>query len=250
MKSLFKKLFVFGAVLLSVAITTNLNSPIPTYASCRNFAGLTSWDCNVVEIDGGSGGSQAKQDQLVNNIWIIASNVFADISVIAAYLVLGFVIYGGYLYIFSNGDVGKVANGKKTLTHAFIGLAIVMLSNVILNAIRVALVGNNAALSDCVSSECISASGLITNTVQWFIGIGGVVAAIFVVIGGIGYTTSAGDPGKLQKAKTTILYALIGLAIVGLAEVITAFVTNAIRNAENTSLINNITIAKEITHEK
>ena len=67
------------------------------------------------------------------------------------------------------------------------------------------------------------------------IGIAGVVAIIFVVYGGILYITSTGDPGKIKKAKDAILYALIGLAIVALAQVITAFVSSKIREANNAS---------------
>ena len=99
-------------------------------------------------------------------------------------------------------------------------------------------------------TNCINANDLVTNAIQWFIGIAGAVALIFVVYGGIAYTTSAGDPSKLQKAKQTIIYALIGLAIVALAEAITAFVSGMIRNADNaaTSYINQTTISKE-SHE-
>lgn len=190
---------------------------------CDNsFLGLTSWDCNVNIKEG-------DQDSLVTGATTIAMNVLTDISVIAAYLVLGYVIYGGYLYTFSGGDPGKVATGKKTLAQAFIGLAIVMLANVILNTIRIALGVNFAA--NCANTKCVNPGEMVTHAIQWVIGVAGVVSAIFVVYGGISYTTSAGDPGKLKKAKDMILYSLIGLIIVALAEIITAFVTNLIKNA-------------------
>ncbi len=41
----------------------------------------------------------------------------------------------------------------------------------------------------------------------------GVVAVIFIVYGGVGYMTSAGDAGKVKKARETILYAVIGLIV-------------------------------------
>ena len=96
---------------------------------------------------------------------------------------------------------------------------------------------------------CVDANTLVTNAVQWFIGIAGAVALIFVVYGGIAYTTSAGDPSKLQKAKSTIIYALIGLAIVGLAEAITAFVSGMIRDADNAASYTNQTIISKESHE-
>ncbi|MDO4611408.1 MAG: pilin [Candidatus Saccharibacteria bacterium] len=57
----------------------------------------------------------------------------------------------------------------------------------------------------------------IENILEAIIGVGGLVAVIFIVIGGYNYMTSSGDAGKLKKAKDTILYACIGLAVCALA---------------------------------
>ncbi len=179
-------------------------------------------------------------------IWTIVGNVATDLTVAASYLVLGYVIYGGYLYIFAAGDPNKVAAGKKTLSQAFIGLAIVMSASIILNTIRITLSFNGANLSfqECLtenlSSNCVKdasdANAMVTHTIQWTIGIAGAVALIFVVYGAISYITSAGDAGKTQKAKNVILYSLIGLVIVALAEIITSFVSARIRESTQTSL--------------
>lgn len=58
----------------------------------------------------------------------------------------------------------------------------------------------------------------------------GVVTVIFVIVGGINYMTSTGDPGKVKKAKDTILYGLIGLIICALSFVIVNFVIANILN--------------------
>ncbi|MBR2710041.1 hypothetical protein IKF02_00185 [Candidatus Saccharibacteria bacterium] len=241
MKSFLKKIIVLVAVILSVSFATSLTSPTPTYArdmgSCEYVLGLTSWDCGIEE-------KPDDTEKLKSNIVIIASNVLVDISVIATYLVLGYVIYGGYLYVFSSGDPSKVSAGKKTLTHAFTGLAIVILANVILNTIRITLLGANGSFSDVTGTN---AKDMVTGMISWAISIAGVVSLIFIVIGGVNYTTSAGDPSKIQKAKQTILYALIGLAIVALAEIITAVVSSTIRDA---AAFNNETLIAKELYEK
>lgn len=61
--------------------------------------------------------------------------------------------------------------------------------------------------------------------------VSGTVAVIFVLIGGVNYMTSSGDAGKLEKAKKTILYAVIGLAICALAFAIVNWTVDTIRNA-------------------
>ena len=243
MKSLFKKILVFAAVLAAISAVLPVES---TYAegftgSCRNVLGMTSWDCGV---------NISNEDDLKASIWTIVANVVTDITVIAAYLIVGYVIYGGYLYIFSAGDPGKVATGKKALTQAFIGLAIIMSANVILNAIRFALLNGSGSFSDnCVANQCVDPGNMIITALNWVIGIAGAVALIFVVYGGISYTTSAGDPGKLQQAKKIITYALIGLAIVALSEMIVIFVSGIIKDANQKAFIAPQTlIAKEI-HE-
>jgi len=52
----------------------------------------------------------------------------------------------------------------------------------------------------------------------------GVIAVIMMVYGGFRYITSGGASERVTSAKNTILYAIIGLAIVALAQVIVRFV--------------------------
>ncbi len=52
----------------------------------------------------------------------------------------------------------------------------------------------------------------------------GIIAVIMIVYGGLRYVTSGGDSTKVGSAKNTILYALIGLVIVAIAQVIVQFV--------------------------
>lgn len=247
MKNTLKKLLVVLAVIGSLSLTTTITNSEKTYAdvgSCRYFLGMTSWDCGFETI---TDSTPQPEEALKKNIWVIAANVATDISVIAAYLVLGYVIYGGYLYTFSAGDPGKVANGKKTLAQAFIGLAIVMSAYIIMSALRIALLGDNLFNCDPLrGTNCVTdPNTVVTGAINWFISIAGIASVIFLVYGGIQYSTSAGDPGKVQKAKQMILYSLIGLAIVALSFSITAFVSNMVRSSQTTYINQNI-ISKEV----
>jgi hypothetical protein len=62
---------------------------------------------------------------------------------------------------------------------------------------------------------------LIVNVFSWIVG---VIAVIMIIIGGLRYITSGGDSGNVTSAKNTILYAIIGLVIVALAQIIVRFV--------------------------
>ena len=52
----------------------------------------------------------------------------------------------------------------------------------------------------------------------------GIAAVIMIIIGGFKYVTSGGDSTKISSAKSTIFYALIGLVVVALAQVIVRLV--------------------------
>lgn len=52
----------------------------------------------------------------------------------------------------------------------------------------------------------------------------GFISVIMIIVGGLKYITSGGDSGNIQGAKNTILYAIIGLIVVALAQVVVQFV--------------------------
>lgn len=90
--------------------------------------------------------------------------------------------------------------------------------------------GNTAQLdgqTDCSELEEGAQGGLnklITNIINVFSLIVGIVAVIMIIIGGFRYITSGGDSGNVTGAKNTILYAIIGLVIVALSQFIVRFV--------------------------
>lgn len=51
----------------------------------------------------------------------------------------------------------------------------------------------------------------------------GLVAVIMIIVGGFRYITSGGNDTSVTAAKNTILYAIIGLVVVALAQIIVRF---------------------------
>ena len=56
-------------------------------------------------------------------------------------------------------------------------------------------------------------SQFISGLIRILSGIAGLVATGFIVIGGLTYITSSGNPVALEKAKRTIIFAAFGLVI-------------------------------------
>ncbi len=61
--------------------------------------------------------------------------------------------------------------------------------------------------------------------------VAGVAAVIMVLVAGFKYITSSGDAGKVGSAKTTLIYALIGIAIAAVAQVLVHFAVNTADNS-------------------
>lgn len=87
------------------------------------------------------------------------------------------------------------------------------------------------SFDDTGSSDCElsgAPSETLTNIIKQIINIVsvvvGVVAVIMIVFGGFKYITSGGDSSNVSSAKNTIIYAIIGLVIVALAQFIVRFV--------------------------
>ena len=71
----------------------------------------------------------------------------------------------------------------------------------------------------------------IRSVIQVVAGLAGLVATGFFVAGGFTYITSSGNPEQLDKAKRTITWSAIGLAIVIAAFVLANIVTTLARQA-------------------
>ncbi len=85
------------------------------------------------------------------------------------------------------------------------------------------LQGVGATGSDCDDSGITEAAATVVNILSVVVGI---AAIIMIIYSGFRYITSAGDTGRVTSAKNTLIYALIGLVIAGLAQFLVHFVLN------------------------
>lgn len=90
-----------------------------------------------------------------------------------------------------------------------------------------------AAGADCneetaAGGSGTTVSGIVASAIEILSYIVGIAAIIMVIIGGFKYITSNGDASKASSAKNTLIYALIGILVAGLAQVIVQFVIDRI----------------------
>lgn len=88
----------------------------------------------------------------------------------------------------------------------------------------------NDKINDLPNSGGVG-TGTLTNILFWVYGLAGLIAVAVIVYGGIKYTMSQGDPGKMKQASQILAFAIVGLIVVLLAGAITAFLTGMIGGA-------------------
>ncbi len=94
------------------------------------YNGLTNGDCSIknpndLNTDGNNG--------LSRFIWRIGLNIVTIALVAASYVAAYFILYGGFLFLTSQGDPADATLARSTMLDAVIGLAISMGAAILIN---------------------------------------------------------------------------------------------------------------------
>ena len=135
-----KKIIIAMSLMIIGSFGVSMTFPNTSFAddACSNkgkiltlkpwYSGLTNNDCSL-KSPGADTNSQA------NYIWKIALNIVDDLLQLIGYTTVGYIMYGGFLMMTSNGAPDKAARGRKTIMSAAIGLVIALASVALVNFI-------------------------------------------------------------------------------------------------------------------
>lgn len=92
---------------------------------------------------------------------------------------------------------------------------------------------SGASLSNGSSGNCSKDSekrltDVISTAINLFSIIIGIVAVIMIMVAGFRYITSAGDSNGITSAKHTLIYAIVGLIVAAMAQIIVRFVLSKV----------------------
>lgn len=205
---------------------TNTVSTITIDSSCNsNFLTIPAWYNNLS--GRGSDGKCAMvspsslgegEAGLTKFIWRIALN-FIEIGMnLVAYLAFFFVLYGGFQYLTSSGNPEQASKGRSTIFNALIG--------VVIAASAAAIVGELSKLT--TSTATASGMSLLTEILNLVYMVAAATAVVVIIIAGYGFTTGGDNPKSVETARNRILYAVIGLVIIGAAYAITNYVVEKV----------------------
>lgn len=91
--------------------------------------------------------------------------------------------------------------------------------------------GATCAKANGTSNNLFANGGVFQTIANTLIFIVGAVAVIFLIIGGLRYVISNGDPKNVSAAKDTILYAIVGIVVAIVSFALVSFVINALQKA-------------------
>jgi hypothetical protein len=86
---------------------------------------------------------------------------------------------------------------------------------------------SNAYCSDTANggqNDIYGPTGLISDAINIISWIAGIAAVIVLMIGGFRFVVSGGDSNSVSGARSMILYALVGLVIIGAAQIIMRYI--------------------------
>jgi hypothetical protein len=126
MKRIVMPLFIALSLALSVssfvpARAASLPTPVTQFAACDpgTFFGFPTWyACLPKDTDG-----HPKLTQL-SDVWLIVFPLLEAAIKAAAYVAVGFIIWGGIRFIKSQGNPGEITSSRDTIRDAIIGLVI------------------------------------------------------------------------------------------------------------------------------
>lgn len=132
-----RRLKIFITASMMVMVGSGLLSLLPLQtptatAACaeKTFLGIKPWyhglDCQ--------NGSPVIND-ITTDPWLIVLNIVSIGIVLAGYVAVGLVMWGGIKYMIAGGESGKLSAAKTTIRNALIGLLLALSANAIVTFI-------------------------------------------------------------------------------------------------------------------
>lgn len=138
-----------------------------------------------------------------------------------------FVTFSGFRFLISQGNTEDVEAAKRGLQWSLSGLVVILLSYVLISALRTSLsvneispdlYGKTPALTNPIGATTFN--DIYVLLLDGLFGFIGILGVFILVVNGVRYITARGDDEQTEKAKSGITYAVLGLAISALAYVI------------------------------
>ncbi len=158
----------------------------------------------------------------INTIKILAVNIINFLLAVVATVAVLFMVIGGIKYITSAGNPDGIESAKNTILYSVIGTIFSIMAFA-----AVTFISSKLPTPSSMGPQP-SVKLVIANLINGLLAIAGTIAVLFLIIGGFQYITSTGNPDAIERAKNTILYAIIGLLACILSYAVINFIVTQI----------------------
>ncbi len=139
---------------------------------------------------------------------IIITNITGILTRLAGLVAVIALIIAGFKYALSNGNPQKASGALKSIIHALSGLAVAVAATLLVESIYNRLTGGEATGPGLPKGDLS-----VTDTIGFVMLILGLISALMVVLQGMRYALSRGNPEKTGQARNGIVYALVGMVV-------------------------------------
>ncbi|HAC56367.1 TPA: hypothetical protein DCF80_02605 [Candidatus Saccharibacteria bacterium] len=125
MKNIKKQLQYFALVVVaafSLGVATPLVSTAEAKCTGSRVLTFPTWQ------NGMPGTCENPKIEKLSDFWIIVMNGIEILLQLVAYVSAGYIIWGGFKYMKSEGDPGKISESKAAILNAIFGLSIALAS--------------------------------------------------------------------------------------------------------------------------
>ncbi len=173
-------------------------------------------------------------DSLTDMVALVINSV---LSISGALLFIYF-IYAGFLWMTAAGDTKNVDKAKTIMRNAVVGLVVLMASYALALFVAKSLGIKTTRMTEVASGSGLSTNGelvpFVGDLIAKLVSFAGVIVFIIFIYAGFLWMTAAGDTKNVDKAKTIMRNAVVGLVVLLLAYALTDFVVTLLSQAEVT----------------
>lgn len=168
-----------------------------------------------------------------SSLLLIILAVLDDLFKLAGILAVAFVVYAGFQFVLSQGSPDETAKARTTGINALVGLGISIIATWFVSFLGARVDNGNGGtfgmlnVSPLPNPGGVASGSVLQTAFSVVFGILGAIAFLIIVIAGMTYAFSQGDPQTTAKSKSAIIYAVIGLVIAIAAQSIVSYAVNA-----------------------
>lgn len=174
----------------------------------------TTKQCCPVKDDGGtpSEPSSFPNPLKYDTVEAVLGAILSALQGIIVLLALVFIVFGAVVYVTSAGNDKRIELAKEAIFAAMIGLALGIAAPSFLKEIAKILGwGSDKVPSEVTAAKTIAQ--ILFNTLDFLLGILGVLALIMLIIGAFMYVTSAGSDDMIERGKKIVIWSSVGVVV-------------------------------------